>query len=330
MKTGKERISLFLVVVVLLMFGFIGISEAAVDKVHIRATCNVPANDLMAGTMDHFLQVLKAKSGGRVTYEMHPGGVLGTIREVHEAIKGNAIQMFSGTVGDLAGYDRLCDISNFPYLFLSVDQGNRAWEKIGPEFYDGVAQRSGWRVLYTWVGAPRDVTAKKAITKPEEMAGIKIRVPNWPIFITYFKNYLKASPTVVSFGELYTALKTGLVDAQENPIYRSMASGFYEVTPYNMRTQHCFDLNDVHVTEAFWKSLSPDLQKLFKEAAVETRAWTLNESDAILAKSSDEAVKKAGAKMIQPDLAAFQKTAIGLENDFPYLSDLVKKLRAVK
>ena len=60
MKTGKERISLFLVVAVLLMFGFIGISEAAVDKVHIRATCNVPANDLMAGTMDHFLQVLKA------------------------------------------------------------------------------------------------------------------------------------------------------------------------------------------------------------------------------------------------------------------------------
>ena len=329
MKIGKEKRSLFLVVAVLFTVGFIGISEAAVDKVHIRATCNVPASDLMAGTMDHFLQVLKEKSGGRVTYEMHPGGVLGTIREVHEAIKGNAIQMFSGTVGDLAGYDRTCDISNFPYLFLSVDQGNRAWEKVGPEFYEGVAQRAGWRVLYTWVGAPRDVTAKKAIMKPEDMAGIKIRVPNWPIFITYFKNYLKASPTVVSFGELYTALKTGLVDAQENPIYRSLASGFYEVTPYNMRTQHCFDLNDVHVTEAFWKSLSPDLQKLFKEAAVETRAWTLNQSSAILAKSSAEA-EKAGAKMVQPDLAAWQKTAIGLENDFPYLNDLVKKLRAVK
>jgi len=184
-------------------------------------------------------------------------------------------------------------------------------------------------VLYTWVGAPRDVTAKKAIMKPEEMAGIKIRVPNWPIFITYFKNYLKASPTVVSFGELYTALKTGLVDAQENPIYRSRASGFYEVTPYNMRTQHCFDLNDVHVTEAFWKSLSPDLQKVFKEAAVETRAWTLSQSSTIIANSSAEA-EKAGAKMVQPDLAAWQKTAIGLENDFPYLSDLVKKLRAVK
>ena len=55
--------------------------------------------DLMAATMAHFLEILKAKSGGKVTYEYHPGGVMGSAREVHESMKGNAIQMFAGTVG---------------------------------------------------------------------------------------------------------------------------------------------------------------------------------------------------------------------------------------
>jgi len=330
MNISKNKMLLFVSILVLFVFSYTGLASAAVDKVHIRAGCNVAPSDLMAGTLAHFLEVLKTKGAGKITYEFHPGGVLGSIREVHEAMKGNAVQMFSGTVGDLAGYDRLCDISNFPYLFSSADQGNKVWEKIGPEFYDGVAKRAGWRVIYTWVGAPRDLTTKKLITKPEEVAGLKIRVPNWPIFITYFKNYLKMSPNVITFGELYTALKTGIVDAQENPIYRSMASGFYEITPYNIRTQHCYDLNDVHVTQEFWENLSPGLQKIFMEAATETREWTLNESRKIIDQSIGEAVTKSKANMIQPDFAAFQKTAVGLENDFPYLSDLVKKIRSIK
>ena len=330
MKALRNRMVLLAWILALVVFSHTGIAGAVVDKVHIRAASNVAPTDLMASTMAHFLEILKTKGGGKITYEYHPGGVMGSAREVHESMKGNAIQMFAGTVGDLAGYDKVCDISNFPYLFSSADQGNKVWEKIGPEFYDGVAKRAGWRIVYTWVGAPRDLTAKKAITKPEEVAGLKIRVPNWPIFITYFKNYLKMSPNVITFGELFTALKTGIVDAQENPVYRSMVSGFYEVTPFNIRTQHCFDLNDVHVTEEFWKNLSPELQKLFTETAVEARGWTLSESRKLLDQSYGEAVAKYKATMVQPDFAAFQKTAIGLENDFPYLSDLVKKIRAVQ
>jgi TRAP-type transport system periplasmic protein len=305
-------------------------AQAAEDKVHIRATCNVPPGDLMGDTMGYFLKILKEKSGGKVTYEMHAGGVLGSIREVHESMKGKAIQMFAGTVGDLATYDKLCDISNFPYLYTSTEQGNKIWEKIGPEFYNGVAKRSGWRILYTWVGAPRDLTTKKPFTHPDQLAGLKIRVPNWPIFIAYFKNALKTSPTVVSFGELYTSLKTGVVDAQENPIYRSLASGLFEVTPFVIRTQHSYDLNDVHVTEEFWQSLSPSLQKLFMESAVEARAWTLNESSKIINISIGEAVNKAKINIIQPDIDAFQKAALGLENDFPYLKDLVQQIRSAK
>ena len=315
---------------VLIIFCVAVSAQAAVDKVHIRATCNVAKGDLMGETMAHFLTILKEKSGGNVTYEMHFGGVLGTIREVHESMKSNAIQMFAGTVGDLATYDKLCDISNFPYLYTSIEQGNKVWEKMGPEFFDGVAKRSGWRIVYTWVGAPRDLTAKKTITQPDQMAGLKIRVPNWPIFITYFKNVLKASPTVVSFGELYTALKTGVVDAQENPIYRSLASGLFEVTPFVIRTQHSYDLNDVHVTEEFWKSLSPSLQKLFMESAAEARAWTLNESNRIINISIGEAVHRYKINIIQPDVDAFRKAAVGVENDYPYLKDLVQQIRSAK
>jgi TRAP-type C4-dicarboxylate transport system substrate-binding protein len=325
-----KRWYVLMAMLVLTIFCVTVSAQAAEEKIHIRATCNVPPGDLMGDTMGQFLKILKEKSGGKVTYEMHAGGVLGSIREVHESMKGKAIQMFAGTVGDLATYDKMCDISNFPYLYTSTEQGNKIWEKIGPEFYDGVAKRSGWRILYTWVGAPRDLCTKKAVTSPDQLAGLKIRVPNWPIFIAYFKNALKASPTVVSFGELYTALKTGVVDAQENPIYRSLASGLFEVTPFVIRTQHSFDLNDVHVTEEYWQGLSPELKKLFMESAAETRAWTLNESSRIINASIGEAVNKAKINIIQPDIEAFQKAAVGIENDFPHLKELVLQIRATK
>lgn len=301
----------------------------AADKVHIRATSNVPASDLMAGSMKKFLEILEVKSKGQITYDYFPGGVLGSIREVHESMKGYAIQMFAGTVGDLAPYDKLCDIGNFPYLYTSAAEGNKVWAQIGPEFYDDLAARSGWRVIYTWVGAPRDITAKKPIVTPADMKGLKIRVPNWPIFITYFQDRLNASPTVVSFGELFSALKTGVVDAQENPVYRSISSGFFDVTPYNIQTHHSFDLNDVHVTEAFWKGLTPEQQNTFKEAAKEAQEWTLQQSESKMGQSVDEAKAKFGAKMIQPDIALFQKAAEGLEESYPHLKDFVKKIRAL-
>jgi TRAP-type transport system periplasmic protein len=304
-------------------------ATAADEKIDIRAATNVASSDLMSRTMEHFLQVLEAKGKGKISYSMHSGGVLGTTPQVHESMKMNAIQMFSGTVGDLAPYDPICDISNFPYLYTSAAHGNRVWEKIGPEFYEGVAKRSGWRILYTWVGAPRDLTAKKPITKPEELAGLKIRVPNWPIFVKMFKDYYKAAPTVVSFGELYMALKTGVVDAQENPVYRNVSSGFYDVTPYNIRTHHVYDLNDVHVSEKFWKSLSPTMQKTFMEAAAETRSWTIAESEKLIANSEAEAKAKFHAMFVDPDFNAFRKAVAGIENDFPVLKDLVIKIRTI-
>ena len=285
----------------------------------------------MAGSMAHFLEQLKQKSGGKVSYEFFAGGVLGWIREVHESMKGNVIQMFAGTVGDLAPYDKLCDIGNFPYLYTSADEGNKVWEIIGPEFYDDLAKRSGWRVIYTWVGAPRDITAKKPITSPNDMKGLKIRVPNWPIFITYFGKDLGASPTVISFGELYSALKTGVVDAQENPVYRSISSGFFEVTPYNIQTHHAFDLNDVHVSEAFWQSLSPELQPGRSGTLLPKPAsGRLIESQNKMSQSIEEAKARFGAIMVEPDVAAFQKAAQGLEKDFPYLQGYVQKIRALK
>lgn len=330
----RKRIPLNLLsasITALLLIFFCSVNaSAAIEKVNIRAGANVPAADLMAGSMEQFLKILKQKTDGKVSYEYFPGGVLGSIREVHESMQGQAIHMFAGTVGDLAPYDKLCDIGNFPYLYTSAEEGNKVWEQIGPDFYDDLAKRSGWRVLYTWVGAPRDITAKKPIKTPEDMKGLKIRVPNWPIFITYFQKNLKASPTVVSFGELFSALKTGVVDAQENPVYRNIASGFYDVTSYNIQTHHAFDLNDVHVTESFWQSLSPELQQMFRDAAREAREWTLKESEEKMAGSIDEAKAKFDAKMIQPDVAAFQRAAEGLEEDFPYLKDLVKKIRSLK
>jgi len=152
----------------------------------------------------------------------------------------------------------------------------------------------------------RQITMKsKPINVPDDLKGVKIRLPVAPLFISLFQ-HLGASPTPINFGEVYSALQTGLVDGQENPLILIDTAKLYEVQKYCSMTNHIWVALHISFNPAAWKRLPPDLQELthkhFSEAALAERAdWQ------VMDKTEIEKMTKAGLTFNTPDTKPFQE-----------------------
>jgi TRAP-type C4-dicarboxylate transport system substrate-binding protein len=153
----------------------------------------------------------------------------------------------------------------------------------------------------------REITMKsKPINGPDDLKGVKIRLPVAPLFISLFQ-HLGASPTPINFGEVYSALQTGLVDGQENPLILIDTAKLYEVQKYCSMTNHIWVGLHISFNPAAWKRLPPDLQELaykrFSEAALAERAdWQ------VMDKTEIDKMTKAGLVFNTPDIKPFQET----------------------
>jgi tripartite ATP-independent transporter DctP family solute receptor len=153
----------------------------------------------------------------------------------------------------------------------------------------------------------REITMKsKPINAPDDLKGVKIRLPVAPLFISLFQ-HLGASPTPINFGEVYSALQTGLVDGQENPLILIDTAKLYEVQKYCSLTNHIWVGLHISFNNAAWKRLPNDLQaiayKNFSAAALAERAdWQ------VMDKTEIEKMKKGGLTFNSPDTKPFQET----------------------
>jgi tripartite ATP-independent transporter DctP family solute receptor len=152
----------------------------------------------------------------------------------------------------------------------------------------------------------RQITMKsKPINGPDDLKGVKIRLPVAPLFIALFKA-LGASPTPINFGEVYSALQTGLVDGQENPLILIDTAKLYEVQKYCSMTNHIWVGLHISFNPDAWKRLPPDLQamcdKHFSAAAIAERAdWQ------VMDKTEIEKMTKGGLTFNKPDTKPFQQ-----------------------
>jgi TRAP-type C4-dicarboxylate transport system substrate-binding protein len=149
--------------------------------------------------------------------------------------------------------------------------------------------------------------SKRPIKKPDDLKGLKLRVVESPIFIDTFKT-LGANPTPLPFPEIYNALQQKVIDGQDNPLYTSILMKFMEVNKFATITNHILTECPVVVNKKFWNTLTPEQQKIFREAA-EVQIKVNREGNA---KGSADAVEKARAQKVEvyvltaQDRAAFK------------------------
>ncbi len=157
------------------------------------------------------------------------------------------------------------------------------------------------------------LTANREIKKPEDMKGMKLRVPPAPLFLMFTKS-VGANATPIAFAEVYLALQQGTVDGQENPLPTIMAKKFYEVQSHIMLTGHITESLVTIVGGHVWSKLSDADKKVFDEVLKEASSRSTDQIRASELKLADE-FRKLGKNVVEVDREAFRKAAVPLHND---------------
>jgi tripartite ATP-independent transporter DctP family solute receptor len=257
---------------------------------------------------------IKKRTNGRYDIEVFPASTLGKETDINQGLTLGTVdiiytgQLFAGrTYGPLS-------IAGAPYMFRDFDH----WKKYSTsplfaELAEGYKQKSGGNkvVAITYYGE-RHVTSNKAINRPEDMKGLKIRVPDAPLY-TMFPRAVGANPTPIAFAEVYLALQNGTVDAQENPLPTIDAKKFYEVQKFIVLTGHITDALLTIVGAPTWSKLTPADQKIFEDVLREAAARATSEIIDIEKKMAAE-FEKRGKTVVRVDRKPFRDATMKLHN----------------
>ncbi|HEX7557615.1 MAG TPA: sialic acid TRAP transporter substrate-binding protein SiaP [Usitatibacter sp.] len=273
---------------------------------------------------------IKKRTSGRYDIEVFPASTLGKETDINQGLTLGTVdiiytgQLFAGrTYGPLA-------IGGAPYMFRDFDHWKRyATSPLFRELCDGYQKAGGNKVVALTYYGERHVTSNKAINRPEDMKGLKIRVPDAPLY-TMFPRAVGANPTPIAFAEVYLALQNGTVDAQENPLPTIDAKKFYEVQKYIVLTGHITDALLTIVAGGTWNKLSDADKKIFEEVLKQAAAKATDEIVGI-EKNLGAEFEKRGKTVVKVDRKPFREATMKLHNgpDATWPKEIYDRLQAL-
>ena len=275
---------------------------------------------------------INKRTSNRYVIEVFPASTLGKETDINQGLTLGTVdiiytgQLFAGrTYGPLA-------IGGAPYMFRDFAHWKAySTSALFDELTEGYLQKSnGNKVVAITYYGERHVTSNKEINKPEDMKGLKIRVPDAPLY-TMFPRAVGANPTPIAFAEVYLALQNGTVDAQENPLPTIDAKKFYEVQKYIVLTGHITDALLTIVGGPAWAKLSDADKKVFQDVLKEAAAKATGEIIDVEQKLGAEFVKR-GKTVVKVDRKPFREATMKLHNgpDATWTKDTYDKLQALK
>ncbi|RWK60921.1 DctP family TRAP transporter solute-binding subunit [Mesorhizobium sp.] len=272
-----------------------------------------------------FAELVAAKTNGEVTIKVFPNGTLygGDPSGAVKQLAGGSLDILVLATSLYANFNPKFSAISIPYLFDDEKQ-LRAY-LAGEHGQELIADLNaiGIKGLSLWTRPFRQMTnSKLPIEKPADLAGLKFRVPNNPLWVEFFKK-MGAAPTPMAFAEVYNALQLKVVDGQENPISVPLAAKFYEVQSFVSITNHMADGWVLGINPAKFDALSEAEKAAVTEAAEEAEAWKA-ENDAAQAETILKDLEGHGMKVnrLTPEQqAAFVAVSKQL---FPVFAGLVK------
>ena len=272
-------------------------APAAEIKAGLMLKKDFPGAEPVNGMYELFKSEVEKGSGGAITMEIVYGGALGKPNERLNQVRHGIIQMSDASDGNYASIYKDIQILSMPYLFPDEET---AWKlldgPIGTTMAEDIRARTGIRVLGWWEsGGFKHYSANRAIRTPDDMKGLKMRVMA-PIFGIPVLT-LGGSATPIAFPELYTSLKTGVVDGQDNAVWVFNLIKLHEVQEYLMLDGHIYAFGPLGINDAWFSALSDELQAVVVEAGKKAIAYNRRESRAAEAKNIEMA-KERGVTVI--------------------------------
>ena len=267
MRSYRSALAIFLGIICLVIaLPSIGAAGPIVMKFGLAAPDLNPS--FWATHYNMFKYEVEKQSNGRIQVELIWGGALGSPADRMKQVMMGQIQGADTAEGPLAQVFKPVQIFSIPYLFESEYQAWRVYD--GPfvrQLTQELLKKTGLRVLHWWEsgGFKQWTNSKRQVRTPADMKGLKLRVMPSPIFQKLVSS-LGASPTPISFGELYGALKTKTVDGQNNALSLVNLFKYYQVQKYVTIDNHVYAISAMLVNDKFYQSLPKDLQQVIDKA----------------------------------------------------------------
>ncbi|PYE90053.1 TRAP transporter substrate-binding protein [Phyllobacterium leguminum] len=244
----------------------------------------------------HFAAEVEKLSGGKMKVRGFGAASLGSDVQMQQALIGGAQEMMVGSTATLVGTVKEFALWDVPFLFANDKEADAVLDgPVGQKLLDSL-QAQGLVGLVYWENGFRNLTNNRhKIEKAEDLKGVKLRVMQNPVYLETF-NAAGANAVPLPFSELFTALETGTVDGQENPYTTILSSKFFEVQKYLTVSNHVYSPWVILVSKKWWDTLSPDEQKILKEAAISSRAFERKDTREQSAKALED-LKKAGMEV---------------------------------
>lgn len=258
----------------------------------IRFSYVQPKTSHMGWGVEKFAELVAAKSGKKMTVKGFADGALGGDLQALSAVQGGTIEMTTMPIALMVGQVKSLGVFDAHFLFdnfaevdavLDGPVGQKFLNKLPPGLVGLGYFDHGFRYISN---------SKRAITKLEDIQGLKIRTPQSPVFLESFRA-MGANPVPLSFTELYTAMETKTVDGQDNPIAAYETNKFFEVQKHLSNTRHVYQPLAILISRKSWDGFSADERQILTDAAREAAAAQRPVSRQMEA-SALEAVKKAG------------------------------------
>ncbi|MCQ2002626.1 sialic acid TRAP transporter substrate-binding protein SiaP [Rhizobium sp. NRK18] len=257
---------------------------------------------------------IKKRTNGEISISVFPASQLGNENQINEGLGLGTVDIIYTGVAFAGSIYKPMAISNAPFILRDFDHWKAYRDsQLFQDLTGGYNDASGNHAVALTYYGQRDLTANKAITKPEDMKGMKLRVPPAPLFLMFTKS-VGANATPIAFSEVYLALQQGTVDGQENPLPTIKAKKFYEVQSHIMLTQHITESLLTIVGPHVWSQLSDDQKKIFEDVLREAAAKAtdqIRDAEGKLAAWFTE----QGNTVVEVDRGPFIEAAKPLHND---------------
>ncbi|MBT3068548.1 TRAP transporter substrate-binding protein [Rhodoferax sp. U11-2br] len=273
-------------------------------------------------------EIVSQKTGGKYNVKVFGNSSLGSEKDTVEQVKIGALDMVRVSTAAFHGIIPESMVPSFPFIFRDVKHFRAAMNGPAGDEILAAFDKAGFVGLALWESGARSVYAKKPVRNLADMKGMKIRVQQSDLWVSLVQA-MGANPTPIPMAEVYTALKTGLVDAAENNYPSYETAKHYEAAPIYSETQHVMSPEVLVFSKKVWDTLTPEEHKIIRDAVKEAGPyyidlWTKKEQ------ASKEAAKKAGATFVddvnKPEFVAAMKPVWDKFSPTPQLKALVQKI----
>ncbi len=306
--------------------------HAQAQDMVLKAVDTHPAGYPTVVAVENMGKKLEAATNGRIKMKMYPGAVLGQEKEAVEQTQIGAVQIARISLGVVGPVAPDVDVFNMPFVFRNVAHMRAVIDgPIGAELLDKVTNSPARLVALGWMdGGARSLYTKKLVKTPADMAGIKVRMMGNPLFVDTM-NAMGGNGISMSYGEVFSALQTGVIDGAENNPPSFFTSNHYTTgTKFYAQTNHLIIPELLVMSKVTWDKLTPADQTLVKkvarEAQMEQRVlWDKSVAD------YTEKLKTSGVEFVQVDQKLFYDATAPVRAKYgAKFADLMKRIDATK